>query len=1314
MKGDKRHQGKILRLHFSCHAELPLGTTLRVTSTIGPPPQNDVPDDNKDNTTGGGGGPGGGGDDHSVSSDIFSTDHLADKGSVSANLARMHNRLLQNTVEMYTDPESYPIWKTTKPVVVIDDGGSVENALAAAMDRDAADQEGGSGGGAAIGVAGLLGPLLHRYRYVAVTPGATIDWSMCAKRDHDDDGSASTGRGNLTVATTPPGSDDDEDEDEQISSNARRSTSSSYAGDDDVGGISHHEEEEAEFQFPPVLYENPLPPSLEDGSTKDKEGDDDDGKKGKKQQHKRHPSLFDALGNPVVLSGSQLQAEESNPSSGGLSSSTSFASLVGNENPQAVLTWEGVSALPYRTRSLAYSDEDADVQDVEVVDHWNVSADPSFQAYWSLEDKEKDDIKGATITGKEGTHAVVEANEDDDPMDNSEREGSEPESMYIACYHLPVILTRDPGSSAWTACWSESLIAKSEMHGVSSTRKTTWLGTVSNIPVQALRDPKEREAIRKVLEPMDCIPIFFEEEHLLDLMYLGFCKQVLWPSFHNVDLLELATNGWGQRQKSMGTSDHVEACRLAAAEAHARKRAGSVSQEPIKQVQSDWDQSRLDSWWQAYIKVNQRFSEVVAQLVSGGDAVWVHDYHLALLPRMLREMRKETDVVTDAKKAPLSSIDESAAEEDAKDLVRPVRMVFFIHVPFPTSQVFRELEHGEALLEGILHADVVGFHAFDHARHFLNAAKRILGLKYESLAGGLIGVRHRGTKILVTVSNVSVETDIIDALLVFPSVEEESAMLKKKHEGRSIIAAIDVAQRLSGVSLKLLAFERLLTDYPVWQSKIVLLQRCLIPATRRVDEADTLREVRLLVQRIQARFGHNVIDYEEQVGSVLPIDQRLAIWTTSHVVMHTPIREGLNLCPLEYVYARKEPATPGIVIASEFSAVSAILNGALRVNPFDIKMCVTSMDYALSMSAGERDARRGRDIDFVSSCPSGLWTRNVLRDLNDATDQSTRTEAVGDGSPDSILAREIELGLEKLELPSLEHAYKTSKKRVIFIDFNGTLVVKEPAGKYLKREILGTSGFKPSQLTTLALSRLCADPKNTVYVVSGDSQQNLEMAVGNIPGLGLAASNGACFAHPGGAERVWKYLDFGVDWNAVKIVAMPIISKFTARTNGSFVKLTHSSIGWSYYSCDPEWGSLQASHLVTELGEALRSFDVRFVALKGILEVVPKKLHKGHIVKQILEEEQKKSAVDFVLCMGDDISDEKMFSSVINFASVSDERNSYAFNVAVGKKPTKASFFVEDASEVSNVLVALSGDVRLFERQASYDGSRASQEGFFS
>lgn len=1161
----QRHQGRVLRLHFTCSAALPFGTTLRVTSSIGPPPQNDVPDDNHligdiD-------------DQSSVMSGDMGFGEIGGSGYGMAThggsireegeLTRLHNQFLQNSVEMVTTPETYPVWKTRKPVVVIDEGGvggqDEKIMMAKTLEEGLDDSD--------IVANSSAGPLMHRYRYLAVTPGATIDWSLCMKKDHDDDGSASTGRGNETHGTTPPGSDD-EDEDRPFSST---NPSSSEPSVDDQGAIhyegssshGHTDIEEDEEEFPPVLFEDPHLDGSDDGESK--EG-----------HHIRVPSVFDADGNPMMSS--QNQSTEEGLSSQVASSTASFSSLniSGNKyKNKPRLTWEGVSALPYRTRSV-----DAHDGDVEIVDKWNDPKDPTFALYYETkkaerEEKEKEiGMKGTTVSHETNADVNVPSlTEDDDPL-----EAKEPK-FFIVCYHLPVILSRDPETSQWNACWSESLIAKSEQHGMSSTRKTTWIGTVSNIPLPLLQDPAERAAIEKVLEGMDCIPIFFADEHsesVQDLMYLGFCKQVLWPSYHNVDLLDLATNGWGQRQRNTTRSDPVKACALAAAEAKERKRAnsqgsagesspkkaattadgapakesGSASEGKARQLKSDWDQRRLDSWWNAYRQVNQKFSEVVAGLVAGGDVVWVHDYHLALLPRMLREARNEANIVGSSKEGvrksfvhsapPANKLGAPGGEYMGANNPMSVRMIFFIHVPFPTSQVFRELEHGEALLEGMLHADVVGFHAFDHARHFLNAAKRILGLTYESLVGGLIGVRHRGTKVLVTVSNVSVEGDIIDALLEFPMVKEEAAALKEKHSGRSIISGIAVAQRLSGVSYKLLAFERLLADYPVWQSKVVLLQRCLIPGARRVDEADTLREVRHLVARIRNRFGPEVIDYEEQVGSVLPIDQRLAIWLSSRVMMHTPIREGLNHCPLEYVFARREPADPGAVIASEFSAVSSILNGALRVNPYDIQMCVTSIDCALTMSRSERDARHGRDIDFVSTCPSGLWTRNVLRDLNDATlseSSSGRMDAVGESSPNSILARESELGLARLNLPGLERAYAATKtRRVLIIDFNGTLVVKEPAGKYLKREILGTSGFKPSHVTMLALARLCSDPMNTVYVVSGDSQSNLEVAVGNVPGLGLAASNGTCFADPGGRERMWQYLDFGVDWNAIKKV----------------------------------------------------------------------------------------------------------------------------------------------------------------------------------
>lgn len=468
-------------------------------------------------------------------------------------------------------------------------------------------------------------------------------------------------------------------------------------------------------------------------------------------------------------------------------------------------------------------------------------------------------------------------------------------------------------------------------------------------------------------------------------------------------------------------------------------------------------------------------------------------------------------------------------------------------------------------------------------------------------------------------------------------------------------------------------------------------------------------------------------------------------------VLYFCYETGLNHWPMEFIYAHKEPGTPGVVIASEFSAISSILNGALRVNPYDIQATVATMDKALSMEMQEREWRRYRDIDFVSSSPSDKWVKNVLRDLQDATSihagksgggtsqnnsqvntpyaTPSRYRKITVDSTASFLARETDQAFAHLQIRTLCKAYDNSKQRVIILDFNGTIVLKEPPGKYLKREILGTSGNKPPPEVIDALKRLAEDPKNLIYVVSGDSSENVLSALGHLSGVGLAVSNGARAAPPlgglnavGVGQRNWFTFDLGVDWDAVKRVALPVLSKYTARSNGSFVKLTSFSIGWSYYSCDPEWGTMQAAYLVLELENELRAFDVRFVTLKGIVEIVPRKLNKGIVVKKILRDRNAfdvSCPVDFVLCFGDDISDEKMFTSVFTFVaeqgdsvncspippvvgddgvyhvsgdgSLSDKlpNPQYCYTVAVGKKPSHASFFVNDAQEVAKCLVSL-------------------------
>jgi trehalose 6-phosphate synthase/phosphatase len=1008
-----------------------------------------------------------------------------------------------------------------------------------------------------------------------------------------------------------------------------------------------------------------------------------------------------------------------------MSTASLTSSIAGNSTH---VTKDNYRNLPYRTLDIDIKSGKpllkGGMEDAVRLDHWNAPDDDSFQSYVIrkaiMDDKNRklqprlsdandlsrtdSDMGMADAVGPSGVLRPPLTAKSKNPglASGQATPPSFPSHnrIFFICFHLPVVVVQSQSTGQWRASWSESILAKTEGSQILSTYEAYWVGTVTTSP--PLTNEKDKDEVRQILQEMNCIPIILDPE-VRQAHYYGFCKQVLWPAFHNIDLLDLSTCGWLSDQES-----------------------GS----------SDWDQSRLDSWWNSFVSVNQEFCNVITSLSRPGDIMWIHDYHLSLLAQQLTQA------------------------EIGKYGWKMTRKVFFLHIPFPTSQIFRELECGERILQGMLHADVVGFHAFDHARHFLNAAKRILGLNYESLAGGLIGVSFQGSTVLVTMSNVSIEPRMVDAALMLPSVQQGKDEWQKKHHGRTIIGGLDIGQRLSGVSLKLLAYERLLQDYPSWVNSVVMIQLVLVPGSRKADEAVTTSELRSLVKRIQDKFGPEVIDYVELAGSSIPMDRRLAMWKASDILMSTPIREGLNHWPMEYIHAHKEPEVPGVVITSEFSAISSILNGALRVNPFDIQMTVSTIDKALSMGQEEREGRRYRDIDFVSTSPSDKWVKNVLRDLRDATlrQQSVGSESNSQASTPhggmtpirrdavdstaSFLARESNSVFTPLNLSALKKAYLATKRRVIITDFNGTIVLKEPPGKYLKREILGTSGNKPPQEVIEALSTLCEDPRNLVYVVSGDSSENVLNALGHLPNLGLAVSNGARFSPPLAREestRRWMTFDLGVDWDDVKRTALPVLAKYTARSNGSFVKLTSLSIGWSYYSCDPEWGSLQAAHLVLELERELRAYDVRFVTLKGIVEIVPRKLNKGLIVRKILRDTTvaHPEGVDFCLCFGDDISDEKMFTSVFSFlaewgqedesavkpgptvigddgtveSAVEAERDTsqdggtpmqvsndnglmYAFTVAVGKKQTHASSYVNDAQEVANALVMLAeGDV---------------------
>ncbi|CAM9367247.1 unnamed protein product [Chrysoparadoxa australica] len=821
--------------------------------------------------------------------------------------------------------------------------------------------------------------------------------------------------------------------------------------------------------------------------------------------------------------------------------------------------------------------------------------------------------------------------------------------LYVVCFHLPVRLTG--GKGHWQAEWNESLIAKTE-DSVAQKLPTHWVGTVNLKRDEELTE-EEMDQIRAILRPMDCTPLFISKA-VQSEAYYGYCKQMLWPAFHNVDVLDLSEAG-----NNTSGSD----------------------------VEASWEQATSNLWWKAYDELNSAFADQIVGMLkdNDNDVIWVHDYHLMLLPKMLSERQK---LIPGCKRT---------------------HSVFYLHIPFPTSQIFRSLPQGEELLQaslGMLSATVVGFHAFDHARHFLNACKRLLGLSYQSIKGGLIGVEHDRRTVMVVMSHVGVEPHSLDQAAQRPYASLAAEAIKIKHPNRLILGGLDTCQKLSGVALKLMAYERLLMEYPSRRNQVVLVQYCLKPANRLDDEAQTSLEIDQLVKRISETYGEEVIDYQEEKAGFLNMDKRMSLYLSSDVWINTAVREGLNLIPLEYTYAKNQPGAPGVVLASEFSACSSLLNGAIRINPFDVQGVAAAMELALSMDVTERTGRRARDLPYISSRPSAKWTHRVLLDMCNMSKEAlvTHMEDTSLGG----LTNEMSLeGFTPLDIEQVAASYARTSRRVLLFDFGGTLKEKEALGKYLKREISSVTGRQLDADTHSAVVQLCADPNNMVFIISGLHTEGLLQALGDIPHLGLAANNGLAFSWPHGAggsnEREWEVFDYGVDWEQVKYVSIPLLNKFMAHTNGSNIRDT--GVAWSYYSTDPEWGQMQAKQLTAELETALAAYDVKVQHVRGQVEVVPKRLHKGVVAKAILKGQLKRWGhyPDFVLCVGDDVSDENMFTSIFSFLAdvdtyepgtpeyelKSEADNTRVYTCTVGKKPSHASFFLDETSEVRKLVRAL-------------------------
>jgi trehalose 6-phosphate synthase/phosphatase len=552
------------------------------------------------------------------------------------------------------------------------------------------------------------------------------------------------------------------------------------------------------------------------------------------------------------------------------------------------------------------------------------------------------------------------------------------------------------------------------------------------------------EVSQALLDRFRCTPVFLPD-YLNERFYHGFCKHHLWPLFHYM----------------LPFSSSVSTATTSSAT------TGSSS-----------GNGRFDrSAWEAYVLANKLFYEKVVEVINPeDDYVWVHDYHLMALPTFLRRGFNR------------------------------LRVGFFLHSPFPTSEIYRTLPVREEILKALLNCDLIGFHTFDYARHFLSCCSRMLGIEYQSKRG-YIGLEYFGRTVGIKIMPVGVHMGQLQSGLRLPDREWRLFELQQQFEGKTVLLGVDDMDIFKGINLKLLAFENMLKTHPKWQGRAVLVQ-IANPARGRGKDLESMQaEIQESCERINGEFGQSgyspVVFVDRDVSSV----EKIAYYTIAECVVVTAVRDGMNLTPYEYIVCRQgapgSESTPEVsgpkksmLVLSEFIGCSPSLSGAIRVNPWNIEATAEAMNEAISMPEQEKRLRHEKHYRYVNSHDVAYWSRSFIQDLERACKDHFRRTCWGIGLGFGFRVVALEPHFTKLNMDSIVNAYEMSESRAIFLDYVGTLVPRTSINK------------APSANVLSIINTLCSDRKNVVFLVSGREKDKLGEWFSSCPKLGIAAEHG--------------------------------------------------------------------------------------------------------------------------------------------------------------------------------------------------------------
>jgi trehalose 6-phosphate synthase/phosphatase len=680
-------------------------------------------------------------------------------------------------------------------------------------------------------------------------------------------------------------------------------------------------------------------------------------------------------------------------------------------------------------------------------------------------------------------------------------------------------------------------------------RKSMWVGW-PGIPTSKLTD-EELEEIKRHLGKDNYVPVFLSR-YEVDNYYHGFANKTIWPLFHYFPLFTVYEG----------------------------------------------------KFWEIYKNVNKKFCEAVLPIVEKGDEIWIHDYHLLLLPGLIRES------------VPDASIG------------------FFLHIPFPSSEVFRLIPWREELLRGIIGADLVAFHTYSYVHHFLNSVRRTLGYEFEK---GQLAVDNRIVKVEAIPMGIDYKrfASKVDTL----EVQKEAANVRKKVGACKIILTVDRLDYTKGITGRLEAFELFLAENPEFRGEVTLIMVAVPSRTAVNTYAQLKRQVDELVGRINGRYGTVGWAPILYLYRSIPFEKLVGFYNVSDVCLVTPLRDGMNLVAKEYIASKTDRA--GALILSEMAGAARELGEALIVNPNNKQEIAGAIKEALVMDDGEKAERLAVMKERLSKYDVVKWADYFVRDLR-------RAKQVQQEMGAKVLTGKMR---ERLLAD-----YRKKKKRLFLLDYDGTLAA------FAEKPELA----EPDNQLIKLLEDLAAVQGNEVVLISGRDKGTLEKWFG-VTGIPLVAEHGAWVKK---RDRGWESPEpVSLEW---KERLKPMIERCSDRTPGSLVEEKDFSVAFHYRKVDPELAAVRISELKDDLTHLVTNLGLEILEGNKVLEIRKAGMDKGRSAVKFLAADN----WDFILAAGDDRTDEDVFAVMPDSAHT----------LKIGLGPTRAKYSLESTTEMRNLL----------------------------